>query len=47
MDAYSLVAHELRASLTVLNGYLSMLGDDIPDTARQRYVRIMGASWPR
>jgi len=39
---YSLVAHELRASLTVLNGYLSMLGDDTPDTARQRYVRIMG-----
>jgi signal transduction histidine kinase len=42
MDAFSLVAHELRASLTVLNGYLSMLGDDIPDTTRQRYVRIMG-----
>jgi signal transduction histidine kinase len=40
VDPMMVVVHELRASLAVLNGYLSML-DGAPERARKEYVAIM------
>lgn len=40
VDPIMVVVHELRASLSVLNGYLSML-DGVPERTRSEYVAIM------
>jgi signal transduction histidine kinase len=41
LDALTLVAHELRGSITVLNGYLSMLRDGVPEPVRLRAIDAM------
>lgn len=41
LTALTLVAHELRGSITVLNGYLSMLRDGLPEPARLRSIDAM------
>jgi two-component system, sensor histidine kinase len=40
LDPMTVVGHELRASLTLLNGYLSMM-DGAPEGTRKQYVTIM------
>ena len=43
VDALTLVAHELRGSLTVLNGYLSVLRGDMAERTRLESIDAMRA----